>query len=69
MGAIMENNNAPPERSAAVNNAGQFTGKQTLYTPKGQVLHMHIHFNPLAIAGEENKRITTPTWETVGGAA
>lgn len=67
MGAIMENNNASPERSAAVNNAGQFTGKQTLYTPTGEVLHMHIYCSPLAIAGEENKRITAS--QRTGGVA
>ncbi len=53
-GATIKGNTLlPSERSAAVNNAGQFTGEQTLYTPSKEALHMHIHCTSHRFAGEE----------------
>lgn len=64
----MENNLFPPERSAVGRNTGQFTGKQTLYTPKGQVLHMHIHCTSPTTTGERNICIGAST-QAIGGGA
>lgn len=45
------------------------SGKQTLYTPIGEVLHMHIYCSSRWIAGEENNCISSSTQAIGGGAA
>lgn len=47
-------------------------GKQTLYTPTGEVLHMHIHCSSRWIAGEENwctNALRLAMQLAIGGAA
>lgn len=78
-GAKMGNNTVfPSERSAVGSNAGQATGKQTLYTPNEEALHMHIYSSPQLAVGEEGDgrslrrrrhRISALTRGTAGGAA
>ena len=65
---IESNTLLPSERSAAGNNAGQFTGKQTLYTPIKEALYMHIHCTSQRLAGEENRRISSTPTRVIGGA-
>lgn len=69
MGAIMENNNMLPLSTVLLSTTLVSFRKQTSYTPKEQVLHMHIYCSSLAIAGEENNCTDTSTYAIEGGAA